>query len=106
MFPESVRVTPNQMCYGRLDSLAGHPRWAGGRLQDFLPRGEAFGFLPNPFRGPVQDLRWDRYDLAFAHGYGRSPLGAAVSDYVQWARHRGLNPVAEDSDPVRPSQAQ
>jgi hypothetical protein len=85
-FPQTLSLTPGVTYYCQLQFVRGYPTWVGGRLHNFYPRGSAFGYLPNPFGGPPQNLNWAGYDLVFAMGTGRSILGAALAEYLQWAQ--------------------
>ncbi|MBX3747575.1 MAG: hypothetical protein KF833_19880 [Verrucomicrobiae bacterium] len=97
-FPDSVPVTPGTRIFCRIEWLDGHPTWVGGRLHDFYPAGGAFGYLPNPFGGPIQNLNWHLYDLVFAQGTGRPPSGVPPGEFLQWALTRGLDTFDETAD--------
>lgn len=98
-FPESIAITPGSTYFCHLQFLDGHPSWVGGRLHDFYPRGSAFGYLPNPFGGPIQRLDWHRYDLVFAQGTGRSTTGVTPGELLQWSLSRGTVAFDENADP-------
>lgn len=98
-FPRTLPVVPGATYYCRLEVVRGYPCWVGGRLQDFYPGGGAFGYLPNPFGGPIQDLNWGRYDLVFACGSGRGPAGLGLGVLLQWGLVRGLADYDELGDP-------
>lgn len=98
-FPRTLEVTPGTLYYCRLEWVRGYPCWVGGRLHDFYPRGAAFGYLPNPFGGPIQNLNWGGYDLVFAAGTGRSRTGITPGEYLQWGLLRGLGSLDEFGDP-------
>lgn len=97
-FPQSVSVAPGTRIFCRIEWLDGHPTWVGGRLHDFYAAGGAFGYLPNPFGGPIQNLDWHRYDLVFAQGTGRPPSGVPPGEFLQWALTRGLDTFDETAD--------
>lgn len=97
-FPQTVPVTAGRVYYCRLERVSGYPSWAGGRLQNFYPRGGAFGYLPNPFGGPVQNLNWQHYDLVFAQGTGRGVTGIPVGQFISWGLPLGLQDYEEWSD--------
>lgn len=98
-FPRSVAVTPGTLYYCRLEWVRGYPSWVGGRLQNFYPAGGAFGYLPNPFGGPVQDLRRQQYDLVFAQGSGRGITGVTPGQLISWGLPYGLDEYGELDDP-------
>ncbi|MBE7501386.1 MAG: hypothetical protein HS113_13985 [Verrucomicrobiales bacterium] len=97
-FPQSVPVTPGATYYCRVEHVSGYPAWVGGRLHDFYAGGRAFGYLPNPFGGPIQNLNWGQYDLVFATGTGRGKTGVTVGEYLQWGLSRGLRDYDEWGD--------
>lgn len=98
-FPETIPVTPGATYFCRVEFVTGYPTWVGGRLHDFYPGGRAFGYLPNPFGGPIQHLNWGQYDLVFATGTGRGTTGVTVGEYLQWGLLRGLRDYDEWGDP-------
>jgi hypothetical protein len=98
-FPETVSVTVDETYYCRLEMVEGYPSWAGGRLQNFYHRGAAFGFLPDPFGRPPQDLNWDAYDLVFAVGRRARLADLLHPEFAAWCSGHGLGAADPLGDP-------
>lgn len=104
-FPETITVIAGETYYCRLEMLEGYPCWAGGRLQNFYSGGRAFGYLPDPYGRPPQNLRWDGYDLVFAVGSRRRPIDLPDGDYAEWCATHGLADPDPSQDPDSDGQS-